>query len=287
MDSERFDGLVRSISGTTSRRGVARALVGAALGGLLTPFGRDEVGAACAGIGRRCGKGRRCCGDAVCRGRTCRCPKDRKKCGNHCIPKDQCCGGCSGCDTCADGRCELGVVPICASCEQPICDEESGEYVCEADAGDDGQECAFQGTLCGICRGGRCENTCKECETCGQDGCIPDIANNGLRCGSGPDTVCCHGACIDTKTDENHCGACGRKCRTGEECVAGACRPKCPDEKEWCYWSCCPAGGCYEGEYCCAGTFSKFCPGNPGTCCRPEHYCKTGPNGNAVCSSNP
>ncbi|MFN7135856.1 MAG: hypothetical protein ACK4N5_27575, partial [Myxococcales bacterium] len=33
----------------------------------------------------------------------------------------------------------------------------------------------------------------------------------------------CVSACIDTTSDPNHCGSCGRVCADGEPCVNGAC----------------------------------------------------------------
>jgi hypothetical protein len=31
---------------------------------------------------------------------------------------------------------------------------------------------------------------------------------------------------VEPTTDRNHCGACGRRCRAGEDCVEGACRSR-------------------------------------------------------------
>jgi len=52
-------------------------------------------------------------------------------------------------------------------------------------------------------------------------------------CGSSPSNkclspcpapqVCCNGSCVETQTDDYHCGACGNVCSGGETCRAGTC----------------------------------------------------------------
>ncbi len=37
----------------------------------------------------------------------------------------------------------------------------------------------------------------------------------------------CGGACVDTQTSRDHCGACGKACAAGEVCSAGACSLSC------------------------------------------------------------
>src|SRR5688500_3296389 len=43
------------------------------------------------------------------------------------------------------------------------------------------------------------------------------------RCGCAAPLVACGDACVDTRTDAAHCGACDTPCGAGESCVAGAC----------------------------------------------------------------
>jgi hypothetical protein len=40
-------------------------------------------------------------------------------------------------------------------------------------------------------------------------------------------TTRCSGSCTDTQTDPRHCGGCGRACRPGFACAAGACANQC------------------------------------------------------------
>jgi hypothetical protein len=75
VDNVTFDGLTRSLVKGTSRRGVARVLVGGALAAVLGRLGLDEA-AACVTTGRRCGKGKKCCNGAACKHRRCGCPAD-------------------------------------------------------------------------------------------------------------------------------------------------------------------------------------------------------------------
>jgi hypothetical protein len=61
MDSERFDGLVRTFSQIRSRRQTLRGLAGAVAVGALA-LGAQEVGAdTCKGTGKPCKKNRQCC----------------------------------------------------------------------------------------------------------------------------------------------------------------------------------------------------------------------------------
>lgn len=40
-----------------------------------------------------------------------------------------------------------------------------------------------------------------------------------------PPQVSCNGACVNTQTDANNCGACGNVCAVGSSCQAGTCKP--------------------------------------------------------------
>ncbi len=77
--------------------------------------------------------------------------------------------------------------------------------------------------------------------------CLPD-GEGGFACGSDCDrarfTACGADSCVDTASDERHCGGCGVRCGEGEACVDGACR----------------CGGVAGGEDC-AGTAASTCCG--------------------------
>lgn len=48
----------------------------------------------------------------------------------------------------------------------------------------------------------------------------------GTSCGKDESIACteCEGACVDTRTDSDHCGACGVACDAGQTCDDGECR---------------------------------------------------------------
>ncbi|WP_373049175.1 MXAN_6577-like cysteine-rich protein [Vulgatibacter sp.] len=133
------------------------------------------------------------------------------------------------------------------------------------------------------------------------------------------DTLCGL-SCVDTTTDERHCGACGNVCGDGELCVAGSCELSCPGSQVDCDGSCfdlqserahCGACGnaCATGETCTAGACEPECPtgqafcdgscvvldtapdncGACGTVCAAGEVCSAGscepecPTGQAVC----
>ncbi len=64
----------------------------------------------------------------------------------------------------------------------------------------------------------------------------------GDSCGGCPwGRICCDGVCIPVEEDPMNCGACGRVCKDGEQCING-----------WCL--CGGVTSCYEGvEKCCDG----------------------------------
>ena len=83
----------------------------------------------------------------------------------------------------------------------------------------------------------------------------------------------CNGACVDLKTDANHCGACGGHCAANQVCSAGACSP-CPQNRTQCTDQCanlmgdpfnCGACGnvCAGSQSCVAGS----CGACDGTVC--------------------
>ena len=54
--------------------------------------------------------------------------------------------------------------------------------------------------------------------------CPAACGTRGLVGGNcAPDYVACNGRCIDTQSDADHCGACGRACASGATCRRGVC----------------------------------------------------------------
>jgi hypothetical protein len=92
----------------------------------------------------------------------------------------------------------------------------------------------------------------------------------------------CGKKCINLKTDEQNCGACGKKCGAGQtcsngDCVGGGCGPGLRD---------CGAAGCKE---CCPNENFGYCcpPGRP-NCAFDfgnEHYKRCSPGGTCECPS--
>lgn len=75
----------------------------------------------------------------------------------------------------------------------------------------------------------------------------------------------CSGVCVDTNSDEAHCGTCDKACATGERCVMGACEIVCMSPTTKCGTTCvntntdeknCGACGnaCGAGESCTSGS---------------------------------
>ncbi|WP_426735571.1 MXAN_6577-like cysteine-rich protein [Myxococcus faecalis] len=90
--------------------------------------------------------------------------------------------------------------------------------------------------------------------------------DEGVVCTSG--LVVCDGACVDTRGDTSHCGACGTTCSSGEVCQDGACG--CRAGTESCNGACvdtatdvahCGACGsaCAAGQVCESGTCREGC----------------------------
>lgn len=95
-----------------------------------------------------------------------------------------------------------------------------------------------------------------------------------------PKTVC-SGDCVDTATNDEHCGACGKKCGAGEMCAQGKCVTDCPTGstkcsvggKDICVSTAtdnqnCGACGkkCDSGYVCSAGKCELTCTAGYSTC---------------------
>ena len=93
-------------------------------------------------------------------------------------------------------------------------------------------------------------------------------------CGSGPpckgDSVVCGGACVEAKSDNLNCGACGHACAAGQVCSGGACALSCQTGLLDCGGSCvdpaidrghCGACGnaCAAGQACSGGACALSC----------------------------
>lgn len=115
-----------------------------------------------------------------------------------------------------------------------------------------------------------CDGVDNDCNARVDDGAT---CANGLLCQAGacvcPPERTCGGACVDTQTDEQHCGGCSRPCGANNECVAGACVLSCgaltacsnmcvntqtdPNHCGMCGRSCGTGGSCNNGTCTCGG----------------------------------
>ena len=100
----------------------------------------------------------------------------------------------------------------------------------------------------------------------------------GTKCANAAQ-VCCPGEdCVDTTTNPNHCGGCGKSCGSGEVCDQSQC--KCSGTDKVCSsgTSCCPQnGGCVNLD-----TDPRNC-GSCGKTCSNNETCK---GGGCTCSAS-
>jgi hypothetical protein len=146
-------------------------------------------------------------------------------------------------------------------------------------------------TATAACTGRLCnfDSECCAGTNCLNGGCNP-CASTGATCSSRKPccrqtrTTCCDNICVNTRTSNNHCGACDRSCPRGSYCSSS---------------KCCPDGTVNRKGICCPFTHQN-CNGecknlqsdkeNCGTCgnrCADNFICSKGkccPNGRINCS---
>jgi hypothetical protein len=129
------------------------------------------------------------CGDAL------------EECGGACVDTssdDRNCGACGAscaqAQVCAEGscQCQAGATLCGSQCSLTQSDPAN----CGGCAGQGGQVCATGE----VCEAGQCKVAC-------------DLSTSS-RCGN---------ACVNLRTDANHCGACGQSCGNAKSCKAGVC----------------------------------------------------------------
>jgi hypothetical protein len=123
----------------------------------------------------------------------------------------------------------------------------------------------------------------------GTDTATPD---GGTTCSG--DQKLCGGACTSVQFDPNNCGACGKKCATGEVCSLGACKATCDAPLTKCGASCtdtkvdpnnCGTCGtkCVAGEVCSATGCGIVCPGTLTKCDKSCYDTKNDPKNCGAC----
>ncbi len=212
MDSHQFDDLTRSLAIGLSRRRAMKVLASGAAGGLAAFLGRHDAAA----------------------GKPCATDKD--------CPKNQSCATNNRCTH----KCDPALVPLCPSCQTPVC--TSTGYQCQA--ANDGADCSYLGTTCGVCQSGQCAFTCSACQICGSGGCISDPGKNGTACGTGG--ACCAGSCC--AVGQECCAGCQPACPSGQTRNQTTCRCECPSGTMLCNGQCystdCGACGSFDGGTC-------------------------------------
>lgn len=134
-------------------------------------------------------------------------------------------------------------------------------------------------------------------------GCSGDGSECDPACGNG--LTCCSSTCVDTQTDNAHCGGCdAAPCAAGETCKDGVCTgctPPCASGESCCEGgttccetccedTCCPTGQscvegvcatceppCTAGQTCCGGSCCEagiICCDQ--TCCAAGEFCENG-----------
>lgn len=130
-----------------------------------------------------------------------------------------------------EGECKAGEPGSCGNGGTKMCNSE-----CKWETTCTGQQCSGELTrACGRCNSGRQARSCDsnsgrlgDWTSCqGETGCIPGTPQD---CGTGASRTCtgactpgpctcddssltlCNGVCLDTRTDSNNCGGCGRVC---------------------------------------------------------------------------
>jgi hypothetical protein len=225
MDGTRFDALTRAL--TTSRRGI----FGTLLAGVLLVV-RAQEALACKNFGRQCDRDSDCCAGMKCRNGECDCENGFSKCDNRCYDLDTDEAHCGACDT------------VCGA----------GETCCSGTCVD----LTISRDYCGACG-----VACAADEICLAGACTPCPADNQI-CGNvccSPSQTCCDGTCVDDlESNENHCGACGKRCPricTEEQGDPPICNgPRC-----------CSGGVCLK---------SKSLQSNPDNCGACGHACAAG-----------
>ncbi len=122
-------------------------------------------------------------------------------------------------DRCITMQCSCGAFSIgCTGEDDSTCCPPAADGRAErcANIGRDFQDCGGCGRVCEPSQANRCEG--------GQCYCGTD----GARCAGTETDLCCVdvfevASCVDTTTDDLHCGGCNRRCRAFEHCMDSVC----------------------------------------------------------------
>ncbi|HRG99691.1 MAG TPA: hypothetical protein PLR99_25765 [Polyangiaceae bacterium] len=113
------------------------------------------------------------------------------------------------------------VVPIVASLSSAAC---SSRVTNCAELGPDWTTCDNNSNTCVLA-----VEKAKLCPKLGgtatpaTSGTTPAGGDAGVKCSAFEPTVC-NGTCVDTRSDDAHCGGCNKPCVPSESCFAGKCQ---------------------------------------------------------------
>jgi hypothetical protein len=182
------------------------------------------------------------------------------------------CGACSyGGERCKSGQ----------SCNMGICECGEGKIVCDdkcIDSLSDNEFCGAKDSCEGDDKGVACNDTEDMLKQCFRGACvgIECVDENKTRCPD-PDNEGNY-VCLDTKSDINHCGACGN-----------ACKPYMAKKPVACVQGACQYEGCEDGYTSCIREGEEFCVNNTSDnsyfCGAKCEVCSTGPCKDGSCTN--
>jgi hypothetical protein len=184
MNDDRFDRLVRSIRGQTSRRTLNRIALAAAVGGgTAFGFAAGPVAGKCVKLGKRCRKGDRCCGGAKCKSKTCVCTAGKQACAGSCVDPSTDPANCGACGlSCTDGACVHGAC-VCDPFHNHCPNEIDGQCGCGAFVTESGfaAACTDRNSACNLDKPCTSNADCDLGSVCLR-GCADPPAPNPNRC---------------------------------------------------------------------------------------------------------
>jgi hypothetical protein len=167
------------------------------------------------------------------------------------------------------------------SCTAGACDREFStpddrdycEFICRQCDGDDPRQfCIVEGDPTDPAKVAVC---CAEGAECCGNSCCGGPQQPGRHC--------CDGKCINTNSNDAHCGGCDQPCSADKHCVNGSCVDRCADSQDVCCGiscgverMCCPDASNAIGGFKCAhlpsdrdhcGACGNGCPPYPWACC--------------------
>lgn len=187
--------------------------------GIICQTGTVRCGQGCidpSADSKNCGMcGSACRSGQVCASGMCQCGSGTQLCAGECVlvetdPKN--CGVCG--KQCATGEvCEGGFCKL-------SCPLTGASTVCSGACVDTRSNALNCGT-CGNACGNMADGGARACEAndAGTGVCVENCATGNTRCGT---------ACVDLKSDQGNCNACGAACLPIEACNNGACVTNCP-----------------------------------------------------------